>query len=217
MIKLASKYITKNELISYINDTTFYKEDAEIINNMINNMDSRLFVKVVEEIMLGNLYWSDFKPIYNDDKFSTVISDSIKSQSEFNERLQQFISYHNNINNSVFDTLVNTNSKVISIEKRNKIYSLLLSENKNPIDQYYTNKMIDYLLEDDSDENDRILDMLLSADEYVVPVSWEDIEVNDVDLAYCSSNNIKIDDFKKTKSLALYLDNLNEKKKKDSD
>ena len=216
MIKLANKYVTKNELISYITETTFYKEDAEIINNMINNMDSRLFVKVVEEIMLGNLYWSDFKPIYNDDKFSTVISDSIKSQSEFNERLQQFISYHDNISNSVFDTLVNTNSKVISIEKRNKIYSLLLSENKNPIDQYYTNKMIDYLLEDDSDENDRILDMLLSADEYVVPVSWEDIEVNDVDLAYCSSNNIKIDDFKKTKSLALYLNNLNEKKKKDS-
>lgn len=214
MIKLANKYVTKNELISYITETTFYKEDAEIINNMINNMDSRLFVKVVEEIMLGNLYWSDFKPIYNDDKFSTVISDSIKSQSEFNERLQQFISYHDNISNSVFDTLVNTNSKVISIEKRNKIYSLLLSENKNPIDQYYTNKMIDYLLEDDSDENDRILDMLLSADEYVVPVSWEDIEVNDVDLAYCSSNNIKIDDFKKTKSLALYLNNLNEKKKK---
>lgn len=215
MIKLANKYVTKNELISYITETTFYKEDAEIINNMINNMDSRLFVKVVEEIMLGNLYWSDFKPIYNDDKFSTVISDSIKSQSEFNERLQQFISYHDNISNSVFDTLVNTNSKVISIEKRNKIYSLLLSENKNPIDQYYTNKMIDYLLED-SGENDRILDMLLSADEYVVPVTWEDVEVNDIDLAYCSSNNIKIDDFKKTKSLALYLDNLNEKKKKDS-
>lgn len=216
MIKLANKYVTKNELISYISSTTFYKEDAEIINSMINSMDSRLFVKVVEEIMLGNLYWSDFKPIYNDDKFSTVISDSVKSQSEFNERLQQFISYHNNISNSVFDTLVNTNSKVISIEKRNKIYSLLLSENKNPVDQYYTNKMIDYLLEDDSDENDRILDMLLSADEYVVPVTWEDVEVNDIDLAYCSSNNIKINDFKKTKSLALYLNNLNEKKKKDS-
>lgn len=210
---MANKYLTKDELISSIKSDNFYlyKEDTEVINNMINYMDSRLFVKVVEEIILGNLYWSDFKPIYNDNKFSTLISDSIKSQAEFNERLQQFTEYNNKINSSIFDTLINTNEKVISIEKRNKIYSLLLSENKNPINQYYTNKMIDYLLEDDSDSSNRILDMLLSADEYVVPVSWENIEVNDVDLQYCSVNNVAINDFKKIKSLALYLDNLNEK------
>lgn len=209
------RYIEKDDLIQYFKESfILYENEYDIILKMITELDDRLFVKIVEEIVLGNMSWLDFKPIFADSQYSEMQINSFEFQKNFSDRYSIFIKHINElkdlkkINDDIdFSMLINTNENVISAEKRNKIYSIYLNESKDPIIKLFNNKFIKDLLDDTNTET-TYNDILLSADSYKVPVHYQNIDLNASDIEYAKLNNLTLDSVKKAKSLALYFANL---------
>lgn len=207
---------TRDDIISLIKSDNFkiYENEYPIICKLLDELDDRLFVKVIEEIILGNLTWMNFKELFNDDKYTKVFNKNIEDQYNFNERYTIFMSYINDLisankisNDISYNALLCLNKTVIDIDKRNKLYSLFLSENSNPINEIYKNIFLETLLY--GDNNTLSIDnMLLSIDDYVVPVDYNYITLDDTDVEYARLNDLDLDTMKKTKAITLYFTNL---------
>ena len=208
-------YITKEDLIDYFkNDFTLYENEYDIILKLVNELDDRLFVKIAEEVVLGNMTWLDFKPIFTDSSYAEMQIASFDSQKDFSDRYNIFMQRINELKqiNMIshdidFNMLINTNNDVVNMEKRNIVYSMYLNESPEPAMRLFNTKFI----RDLNDENNKDVtysDILLSVDSYKVPVHYQNITLSAADLEYAKLNDLDLDSVRKAKSLALYYSNL---------
>jgi hypothetical protein len=58
------------EIISKISEMSFYLDDIPTILQMLDNLTPEEFTKCLEEILEGNLFFSDFKDIFKDTGYS---------------------------------------------------------------------------------------------------------------------------------------------------
>lgn len=74
--------LSKNELIKAINEMTFYEKDYDTIVTLLNNTSEKLFTKIVEEVALGNLYWSDFDRMLENIGYSEALRTNLELQND---------------------------------------------------------------------------------------------------------------------------------------
>ena len=300
-----------NDYLTRIDNMQIYEKDYDVLNKLLN-LEHDLFIKILEEILLGTIYISDLEAIFSDDSYKNILSRELEHQKHLKEKQDIIINklkdmanvrnivdisnfeYITNIrkiiftekdklrlselldnlasNNIIFphnkltlenlkyyipdtyqykDEIIRLVTKKLSaeiyetfrIDRRDSLFYELLQKNSyesinNAIlksVRYKFFKMIEtgYFIEKELKQkpnnisfeiiNDNGInkvkiganqelqsfimpdDFLFSADDPIIPISYDDIQLNEHDIEYMKINGLSSDEMKKMKSLYLTL------------
>lgn len=213
----ANEQISK-DLLKYIDNMTITDEAYDVLLNLLN-VDDTLFVKIIEELKNNNLSIYDFASVIgHDSQYNEYLEKSIISQeSLYNE-------FHNLLTRltelkiiTAGETLYNLavaekeyNSGAFNSEKKNAVFSLLTSGSDDPYKAFYKQSILTKILnssalDNTQNEENKFFDsMLLSVQDYLIPIDYNHIILNDYDINFMKKNNMSEDSMKKLKSLAAY-------------
>lgn len=86
-----------SELIEKTNSLVLYEKDYNTIVKLASSCSDRLFVRIIDEILKGNLYFSDFEPIFSDEKYSNFLSKNLENQLKINEEISRLVAFRQSI------------------------------------------------------------------------------------------------------------------------
>lgn len=214
--------MTKNEIFNLIDSMKIREKDYDIIVYLMENLDERLFLKILEEVLLGNIYWSDFERYFEyigyDNHFETIVS----NQYDLHQLLSKLIALRNSFgleHPSVNKLSIQANKEVSRDFRNDILYEL---SRKNPNDSLTTelfkvnmfnaiiNARVSTELDMEPSTNNGILyinadDIMLTINDYVLPIDYNYIRLSDNDYVYMSNNNISEDMMKKIRAVSDYL------------
>lgn len=209
----------KNLLKDYVDNLKISEENYNEFVKLLN-IDDNLFVKIIEEIKNNNLKINDFKRLFDDlPNYATSIETSMEAQEKLYreysllfDRLKELniISEGQQLENLISLKEFVKNNKIISvvdIEKQNILYSLFTEEISDPFKNFYRTTMLNEIIKNIEDNNPAVENMLLSVHDFMVPVDYEHIEINNTDKQFMIENNLDEATFKKIKSLAAFTAN----------
>ena len=90
--------LSKNELIQAINGMTIYKRDYDTISNLLSITSDELFTKIVEEVVNGTLYWSDFETFLAETEYPDIVEDNLKIQDKLWKSINRIIEIKRSLN-----------------------------------------------------------------------------------------------------------------------
>jgi len=208
----------KADLIKAIEEMIIYEKDYETLLQMMHNMDDRFFVKVIEEIILGNLYISDFERIFSDDSYSTMLRLNLENQEKMYNELLRLVQYRKDILGENYSI---SPSNMIALVKpttgnsyelfydtlsteltRECIYQMLKSlPNDNDIVSAAKLKIFKAI------ENGLISkeDLLLFSNSKIIPIDFQYQSLTESDMNFMIENNLSSDEIKKIKALSIFL------------
>ena len=215
----------KNSLIDYVNNMTLYDgQDYEILKSMILNMEPTLFVKILEEIKNNHLSLKDFYRIFESSNYGNTIANSLENQAnlydEYTLLINQLLDYQiiqegDRLDNLVTFATVDINDKkysVAEVEKIQQIFELYIKDTEDPYKEFFKDKVFSDFLKEIRGEKvtvSALNDILLSMQDYLVPVDYRYITLTDDDKNYAYENEISTDQMKKLKSMYAYYSTLN--------
>ena len=85
------------EILENINNMDIYQKDYDIIKNLLDMGDDKFFTKILEEVIEGNLYWSDFEHFLANTAYPELLEKNLESQQKIAEKLQQLINLRQRI------------------------------------------------------------------------------------------------------------------------
>lgn len=83
--------LSLNELLIAVDEMELYKKDYDVIRDLLNSGDDEFFVKVFEEVLMGNLYWSDFEHNLANTNYGRVLKEQLQNQKELNDEIRKLI------------------------------------------------------------------------------------------------------------------------------
>lgn len=197
--------MNRQELLSNIDNMIIYEKDYDTLSKLVKYCSPRLFTKIMEEVFLDNLYISDFDSVFPDD-ISDGISKEVVRQADIENRyynllaLRQQIDSNSNFRNEIAISSNDANySRELENAKKNLI-SELFEKSQNDDASLRQVKEILYEKLMSNPEN-----FLFSRDDYLVPISFNDITLDSYDLEFQIKSGITEDEMKKIKALSLYL------------
>jgi len=210
--------MTKQEIINAIENMIIYEKDYETLLSILNNSDDRFFVKLIEEILLGNIYISDFERIFQDDSYSNILKKNLESQDKLNNEITRLLNYRRDILGE--DYAINFGSMIgivrpdISSEnysiyqflaenvRKDLLYQMLKSRAEDSPEivksKFEVQKAID---EGRINEED----ILLFVNSQIIPVAIEHQILDESDLNFMVENNLSEDEMRKMKALSTIL------------
>jgi hypothetical protein len=214
--------MTKQEMLTKINELVIYEKDYNIIRVLLNNTSDEFFVKVIEEVLLGNLYFSDFERILPSGTYETIIKQNLESQENLRKEIERTIAFRRQIENANYDIdLKNTRLGVFLPDEGSDLYNFYKEEELNVIENN-----IYELLETIPTDNDLVRtakfkiydalnkgeiskeDFLLFAKDYIVPISFEHQILDKTDINFMVENSLTEEQVKKLKALSIYIKKL---------
>ena len=113
--------MTTTEILKAIDSMELYKKDYDVILKLLNYNNPSLFTKILEEVIEGNLFWSDFEEILNTKQYENILESELKNQKELDNMLTNLAKLRNNLG---FPELTNENSNFVILddEKYNQFY-----------------------------------------------------------------------------------------------
>lgn len=134
--------LKREEILSRIDDMIIYEKDYETILRLMRLLDSKMFTSILEEVILGNLYWSDFEDVLSDTPYSDILPDFIEKQAKLTKDIANIIEFrktHNLNDDKIIDLKTNlglfndgdnTNYYLEELDnlRNNIIYSILNAE-----------------------------------------------------------------------------------------
>ena len=216
----------KNKLIDFVANMNLYDgKDYEILKSMLLIMEPTLFVKIIEEMKDNNLSLKDFYRLFESTNYGETIANSLENQAnlydEYTRLISLLLDYHiieegDKLNNLVtFATVIVNNKKysVAEVEKIQKIFELYIKDTNDPYKEFFKDKIFSDFLKEIQGKSVNIsaLDnILLSMQDYLVPVDYRYIELTDDDKNYAYNNKLTTDQMKKLKSMYAYYSTLND-------
>lgn len=194
--------MTKEEILTSIDSMTIYKDDVEVIQNLLKYCNDTLFVKIMEEIFLGNLLFSDLKPIFNSPEYTNILEKSLSFQTAFSEYYKKYsdlLTAKNLTNDLKLVNLMTIDRNIVFLEKKNQIYSILFSKTGNAMIEFYQNIALQDILNNPSNLDN----ILLSVSDYIVPIDYNYIQLTEADTLFMKQEQISEEEMKKIKSVAL--------------
>lgn len=194
--------MTKEEILASIDSMTIYKDDVEVIQNLLKYCNDTLFVKIMEEIFLGNLLFSDLKPIFNSPEYTNLLEKSLSFQTAFSEYYKKYsdlLTAKNLTNDLKLVNLMTINQNIVFLEKKNQIYSILFSKTGDAMTEFYQNVALQDILNNPSNLDN----ILLSVSDYIVPIDYNYIQLTEADTLFMKQEQISEEEMKKIKSVAL--------------
>lgn len=194
--------MTKEEILASIDSMTIYKDDVEVIQNLLKYCNDTLFVKIMEEIFLGNLLFSDLKPIFNSPEYTNLLEKSLSFQTAFSEYYKKYsdlLTAKNLTNDLKLVNLMTIDRNIVFLEKKNQIYSILFSKTGDAMTEFYQNVALQDILNNPSNLDN----ILLSVSDYIVPIDYNYIQLTEADTLFMKQEQISEEEMKKIKSVAL--------------
>jgi len=215
--------MTKQEILRKIDELVIYEKDYDTIRFLLNNTTDEFFVKVIEEVLLGNLFFSDFERIFPSGTYETIIKQNLETQDKLRKEIERTIAFRREFgeNSNYTIDLKNTRLGVFLPDEGTDIYNFYQDEKNNVI-----NNQIYELLETIPTDNDVVRtvkfkiyqaleegkinkeDFLLFAKDYIVPISFENQVLDKTDIDFMVQNNLTQEQVKKIKSLSLFIKRL---------
>lgn len=194
--------MTKEEILASIDSMTIYKDDVDVIQNLLKYCNDTLFVKIMEEIFLGNLLFSDLKPIFNSPEYTNLLEKSLSFQTAFSEYYKKYsdlLTAKNLTNDLKLVNLMTIDRNIVFLEKKNQIYSILFSKTGDAMTEFYQNVALQDILNNPSNLDN----ILLSVSDYIVPIDYNYIQLTEADTLFMKQEQISEEEMKKIKSVAL--------------
>lgn len=82
----------KNALLDKISKMTIYEKDYATIRNILRYTEPELAAAIIEEVINGNLYWTDFEKIMPSE-YGTLLSSSLENQKNITTELRRLVKF----------------------------------------------------------------------------------------------------------------------------
>lgn len=117
-------YYTKDHIISMINEMTIREKDYPIMMSLLNTKDPNLISAILEEILKGNLYWSDLQACLPENKYDNILSQTLPTQKALMKRVSAMITLNKfrKLNEHELNNLIR-NTAIINVPQNDKIYN----------------------------------------------------------------------------------------------
>lgn len=196
--------MTRNELLNSVNNLILREKDYDTFLKLVTYATPKLFTKIYEEIVLGNLYIKDFEPIF-DENTNELRVDYIEMQDKIQNQYINMYKLRKQIDESLTLEKYNQDQKIVkksddkdTFEKMNLAASMIDS-----LDTTFE-KELALSLYNLIEENPDI--MLASPNEkFYVAIDFNNIVIDDYDKEYMRINGLSEDEMKKIKSIANYI------------
>ena len=86
---------TTEELLKAIDEMTIYAKDYNVITDLLGRATPAFFTKVLEEVIDGNLYWSDFEKFFANTNYPKLLDKQLETQGRLEDQVQKYISFRN--------------------------------------------------------------------------------------------------------------------------
>lgn len=203
------------------------EKDYATIDFLLKNTSPRLFTKIIEEVLLGNLYISDFESLLSDsqrEKYNAIIQqeyelvDYMAKLTAFRENIYRESQEYDEKKNDGKDYKIpvyisnetyNANEEYKSFIKDNILLSLFESEtSENAILKEIKLELYKKIYE----ENNTALKnaIIISPNEdndILIPISYHKVILDDFDIKYMKEHNMSEEEMRKMKSMMLFLSN----------
>lgn len=196
--------MTRNELLNSVNNLILREKDYDTFLKLVTYATPKLFTKIYEEIVLGNLYIKDFEPIF-DENTNELRVDYIEMQDKIKNQYINMYKLRKQVDESLTLEKYNQDQKIVkksddkdTFEKMNLAASMIDS-----LDTTFE-KELALSLYNLIEENPDI--MLASPNEkFYVAIDFNNIVIDDYDKEYMRINGLSEDEMKKIKSIANYI------------
>lgn len=196
--------MTRNELLNSVNNLILREKDYDTFLKLVTYATTKLFTKIYEEIVLGNLYIKDFEPIF-DENTNELRVDYIEMQDKIQNQYINMYKLRKQVDESLTLEKYNQDQKIVkksddkdTFEKMNLAASMIDS-----LDTTFE-KELALSLYNLIEENPDI--MLASPNEkFYVAIDFNNIVIDDYDKEYMRINGLSEDEMKKIKSIANYI------------
>lgn len=196
--------MTRNELLNSVNNLILREKDYDTFLKLVTYATPKLFTKIYEEIVLGNLYIKDFEPIF-DENTNELRVDYIEIQDKIQNQYINMYKLRKQVDESLTLEKYNQDQKIVkksddkdTFEKMNLAASMIDS-----LDTTFE-KELALSLYNLIEENPDI--MLASPNEkFYVAIDFNNIVIDDYDKEYMRINGLSEDEMKKIKSIANYI------------
>lgn len=196
--------MTRNELLNSVDNLILREKDYDTFLKLVTYATPKLFTKIYEEIVLGNLYIKDFEPIFDEDANELRI-DYIEMQDKIQNQYINMYKLRKQVDKSLTLEKYNQDQKIVkksddkdTFEKMNLAASMIDS-----LDTTFE-KELALSLYNLIEENPDI--MFASPNEkFYVAIDFNNIVIDNYDKEYMRINGLSEDEMKKIKSIANYI------------
>ena len=117
--------LSKDNIINEIENMAIYSLDKEIIEKLLD-LSPNIFATVVENVILGELYWSDFEDILGNTNYQDIVTDILEKQKNLKEELKNLNSDRANPDSgraivNYLTTNVGIPESVVVLDDENKV------------------------------------------------------------------------------------------------
>jgi hypothetical protein len=212
--------VNREEFLRAIDEMKIYEEDYRVISSLMGSAEDTFFVKVLEEVINGNLQWSDFSRIFADGKYGAMLAGNLESQQRLYEELGRLARFRREtLNDPSYQIDPSTTrvgvTKQVQGDAEYQFYTASEQAERSAL-------IRDLLSTDPSDSpvvkasKVRIYsaiqsgliaesDLLLFARDYIVPISFEGQKLNESDINFMQKNGLTEDQVRKIKALSAFL------------
>jgi hypothetical protein len=211
--------MTREEMIQKINEMSIYEEDYKVIRALLE-VDDRFFVKVIEEILSGNISFSDFTRIFSDDIYSSLLEKNLESQQKLKTELDRILQFRR----------IASNNPSLSIDPDTTMIGITIPPENTRMEGFYNelkeetiDNQIFQILESIPTDSELVKaskikiynglkqgliskeDFLLFARDYIVPISSDYQILDSTDINFMVENGITEEQMKKIKALTNFI------------
>lgn len=213
--------MTKDEIFKKIDMMEIREKDYPIIVYLMEALEPKLFLKIFEEILEGNLVWSDFERFLNIYGDSELLANTIDNQESLSQTLVKIYKLRESLSLDHPEiSKLASNTKDSESEFRDSILYELSKKNPNDnaTTEFLRSKFFNAIINGKVITSNNIPtsevsgifylngnDILLTINEYILPISYHFQELDGMDYQYMSENNISSDLMKKIKSISNYI------------
>jgi hypothetical protein len=209
--------MTRDEMIRAVDRMVIYERDYKILSLLIANLEDALFVKILEEILLGNLFFSDFERIFSDSSYSSTLARNLETQNKLKKELDRLITFRGQTDQAISllglyppadQNLRIFYEQIKDEEIESQLYNIFEVEaGEDELTKQLKIRIFEALQSNQISKED----FLLFSREYILPISIEHQILNKSDLQFATQNNLSEDQVKKIKALSYFIRRLNYK------
>jgi hypothetical protein len=210
------------EFLRKIDAMDIYEKDFDTILNLLNNTNDRFFVKVMEEVVNGNLFFSDFERVFQDESYAEILKTNLEAQKKLENDITKLVEFRRNIllesnyTNEAATTKIGMTQQFEGDQYKN-FYS---TQAQNTVKELY------YQLFDSTESESDIVkaakikiydtmfnnqgeltrdDMLFFKKSQILPIDFSYQILNRSDLNFMIKYSLTEDEMKKIKALSIFL------------
>lgn len=213
-----------DKLFKEIDNLPIYKKDFDVIMEILNNGDPKLFSTIIESILSGELYWSDFEKILSHTDYNRYVVDNLEAQQKMITELSRMSALRDDVYSiSIPPKNIALGCDIDNVQAEKEIYNL---ESKSMRDNiiYELSKLhpedsdlsilckirlYNYIMnyEEGAQNKEQINpdDIFMFINDLLIPIDSRYQVLDSTDLMFMNDNNLSEEEMKKYKSLAFFL------------